>query len=110
MVQAKTELFDSTLAEMARVFKTLGHPARLKILQFLAESETCITGDISEDLPLGRTTVNQHLKELKDAGLIEGHIKGATTRYCLVQDRIREIRKIMIEFIGNIELDNYKCR
>ena len=90
MVQAKTELFDSSLSGMASIFKTLGHPARLKILQFLTETDTCIAGDISEDLPLGRTTVNQHLKELKDAGLIVGHIEGATTRYCLIPDKIKE--------------------
>ena len=65
MVQSKTELFDKELAGMAEFFKALAHPARLRILQFLAESKTCITGDISDELPLGRTTVNQHLKELK---------------------------------------------
>ncbi|HDR52790.1 MAG TPA: ArsR family transcriptional regulator, partial [Mariniphaga anaerophila] len=61
MVQSKTELFDKELAEMAVLFKALAHPARLRILQFLAETQTCITGDISDELPLGRTTVNQHL-------------------------------------------------
>ena len=70
MVQSKTELFDKELTEKAMLFKALAHPARLQILQFLSETQSCITGDISDELPLGRTTVNQHLKELKDAGLI----------------------------------------
>jgi len=64
MVQSKTDLFDRDLAEMAEFFKALAHPARLRILQFLAESKTCITGDVSDELPLGGTTVNQHLKGL----------------------------------------------
>ncbi len=109
MVQSKAELFDSKLSGMAGVFKTLGHPARIQILHFLAETDTCIMGDISDDLPLGRTTVNQHLKELKDAGLIAGHIEGVTTRYCLVPEKIEEIREIMRDFIESIKLDNYTC-
>jgi len=109
MVQAKTELFDSKLAEMARQFKALGHPARLKILQYLAETDTCITGDISEELPLGRTTVNQHLKELKEAGLIVGHIEGAKTRYCLIPEKVNALRLLMLEFVEGIEIDNYNC-
>jgi ArsR family transcriptional regulator, arsenate/arsenite/antimonite-responsive transcriptional repressor len=55
----------------ARLFKALAHPARLAILQYLAEIQTCITGDIADELPLSRTTVNQHLKELRDVGLIK---------------------------------------
>jgi len=94
---------------MARQFKVLAHPARLKILQFLAETDTCITGDISEELPLGRTTVNQHLKELKEAGLIVGHIEGAKTRYCLIPEKVNELRVDMLDFIQSIELNNYKC-
>ncbi len=71
MVVSKTELFDQSLQEKANLFKALSHPARLQILQFLAKSKNCISGDISEELPLSRTTVNQHLTELKEAGLIK---------------------------------------
>ena len=80
MVQSKTELFDKGLAEKAELFKALAHPARLQILKFLCETQNCITGDISDELPLSRTTVNQHLKELKNAGLIQGHIDGVKTK------------------------------
>ena len=62
MTTAKTDLFEKSLQESASVFKVLSHPARLEILQFLAKSKICMTGDISDELPLSRTTVNQHLK------------------------------------------------
>jgi DNA-binding transcriptional ArsR family regulator len=109
MVKAKTELFDPDLINAANLFKALGHPARLKILQFLSETKNCITGDISEELPLGRTTVNQHLKELKELDLIKGHIEGVKTKYCLNPEKIKELRTILGEFISNIESNNLKC-
>ncbi len=110
MVQSKTELFDKELAEMAGVFKALAHPARLKILQFLAETKTCITGDISDELPLGRTTVNQHLKELKEAGLIDGHIDGVKTKYCLNPVKILELRNQANDFFAQINVDaSFSC-
>ncbi len=109
MVQSKTELFDVALAEKALLFKALAHPARLRILQFLAETPSCITGNISDELPLGRTTVNQHLKELKNAGLIQGHIDGVKTNYCLNPDKIKELKLAVQSFLGSIEIENYKC-
>jgi len=109
MVQSKTELFDKDLAEMAEFFKALAHPARLRILQFLAESKTCITGDVSDELPLGRTTVNQHLKELKKVGLIQGHISGVKTNYCINPEKLNEFQKSLESFFENIQLENCKC-
>jgi DNA-binding transcriptional ArsR family regulator len=111
MVQSKTELFDKGLAEKAELFKALAHPARLQILQFLCETQNCITGDISDELPLSRTTVNQHLKELKNAGLIQGHIEGAKTKYCLEPGRIREMKELLVSFLEDIQPgDGYVCR
>lgn len=95
MVQAKTNLFKQEYIDQAEIFKALSHPARLQILDFLAATESCITGDISDDLPLGRTTVNQHLKELRDAGLIQGHIEGVKTKYCLSEKGIEQLRQIL---------------
>ena len=103
MVQSKTELFDKELTEMAELFKTLAHPARLQILQFLSKTKNCITGDISDELPLGRTTVNQHLKELKNAGLIQGHIEGTKTKYCLEPGRMKEMRELLCRFLDEIQ-------
>ena len=109
MVQAKTGLFEEQLVEAASLFKVLAHPARLKILQFLSESETCITGDISEELPLGRTTVNQHLKELKEFGLIQGRIEGSKTRYCLNPEKIKIVEQLASQFFQTLDLKEYKC-
>lgn len=110
MVQSKTDLFDKELAEMAVLFKALAHPARLRILQFLAETQTCITGDISDELPLGRTTVNQHLKELKNAGLIQGHIEGAKTKYCLAPEKLKKIKALLMGFLEEIEpAEDFVC-
>lgn len=110
MVQTKTELFDPNLAMKARLFKALAHPARLQILQFLAETKSCITNDISDDLPLGRTTVNQHLKELKEAGLIVGHSDGTKTKYCLCQSEISKLHDSLFSFLNCIRINNYTCK
>ncbi len=110
MVKSKTELFDPEIQECAEFFKALSHPARIAILKYLAETKTCITGDISSELPLGRSTVNQHLAELKKAGFIKGHIEGVNTKYCLKPENIGKMRRLSDEFLDQIELDeNYKC-
>lgn len=111
MVVSKTELFEEALQIRASLFKALAHPARLQILQFLAESKTCISGDISEELPLSRTTVHQHLKELKDAGLIRGHVEGVKTNYCLDYDKVLEMKEILNGFLSEIQLpENFSCK
>ena len=109
MVQAKSELFKKEFTVNAGYFKALAHPARLQILQFLAESKSCITGDISEELPLGRTTVNQHIKELKAVGLIQGHVEGVTTKYCLNPKKVNELKQALQLFFDNLNHQNYKC-
>ena len=109
MVVSKTELFDNVLQERANLFKTLAHPARLQILQFLAQTKTCISGDISEVLPLSRTTVNQHLKELKNAGLIRGTVEGVKTNYCLDYVKVDEMKKVLTGFLNEIELPKDFC-
>ena len=96
MVKSKTELFEPEIQQIAELFKALSHPARIAILKYLAETRTCITGDISEELPLSRTTVNQHLAELKKTGLIQGHIDGSNTKYCLDPGAIQKMKFITI--------------
>lgn len=111
MVISKTKLFDEALQVRASLFKALAHPARLQILQFLAETKTCISGDISEELPLSRTTVNQHLKELKDAGLIRGHVEGVKVNYCLDYQKIEEMKTLLSGFLNGFQLpDNFCCK
>jgi ArsR family transcriptional regulator, arsenate/arsenite/antimonite-responsive transcriptional repressor len=103
MAYSKTELFSIELQGCAELFKALAHPARLAILKYLAETKACITGDLADELPLGRTTVNQHLKELKDVGLIIGTTEGVKTCYCLNYIKVKELKK-MVELIIN-EID-----
>ncbi|MBA4409464.1 MAG: metalloregulator ArsR/SmtB family transcription factor [Bacteroidota bacterium] len=111
MVTSKHELFDENLQEKANLFKALSHPARLQILQFLAEAKTCISGDISDELPLSRTTVNQHLKELKEIGLIQGHIEGSKTNYCLDYNKIAEMKELLGGFLNEFQLpDGFCCK
>ncbi|MFY9153800.1 MAG: metalloregulator ArsR/SmtB family transcription factor [Prolixibacteraceae bacterium] len=111
MVTAKTELFEAGLQEQANLFKALAHPARLQILRFLAESKSCISGDISDELPLSRTTVNQHLKELKDAGLIKGHVEGTKMNYCLDGQKVKEMKSLLNGFLNEIQVpDEFSCQ
>jgi ArsR family transcriptional regulator, arsenate/arsenite/antimonite-responsive transcriptional repressor len=110
MALSKTNLFNKELQEKANLFKTLAHPVRLQILQHLAETKTCLSGDISDIFPLTRTTLNQHMKELKDSGLIVGHEVGAKIVYCLNCKKIRKLREILIEFSDLIDLpEDFSC-
>ncbi len=79
----KTEAFSQTQNELAMLSKALGHPARIAILQFLAQRKACVCGDIVDELPLSQSTVSQHLKELKNAGLVKGDIEGPSVCYCI---------------------------
>jgi len=111
MVTAKHELFDEALQEQANLFKALAHPARLQILQFLAKSKNCISGDISDDLPLSRTTVNQHLTELKEVGLIKGHVEGVKMKYCLDGEKVKEMKNLLTSFLEEIQVpENFSCK
>ena len=103
MTTPKFELFHKDLQLAAVLFKALSHPARIAILKYLAETKICMTGDITKELPLGRTTVNQHLAELKDAGLIKGEISGVKVNYCLDQRKISELKKRFSALMDQIE-------
>ena len=105
----KKEKFTPELQELSEFAKVLSHPARLAILEYLAETKTCISGDISDYIPLSRTTVYQHLKELKALGLIHGEIDGLKVNYCLCQSTISKYRTIFNEFTEKIESAGIKC-
>ncbi len=81
--------------ELAQLAKAVGHPARVQILQLLARRETCICGDIVDELPLAQSTVSQHLKVLKDAGLIRGEIDGARVCYCIEPRTLRRLKSLI---------------
>jgi len=108
---AKKELFDEDLQLAASFFKALSHPARLAIMQYLASTKSCITGDISGEIPLSRTTINQHLKELKTVGLIQGQIEGAKVNYCLDPKTLCFLSTIFHKFFKSVDLkEEYNCK
>ena len=107
---AKTELFDESLQQAAVYFKALSHPARLAIINYLIETGTCITGDITEELPLSRTTVGQHLQELKDCKLIMGAVNGAKVNYCINEAGLEDIILTLNDFIAKLEKSKTCCR
>lgn len=88
---------DESIRRSAAIAKALGHPARIAILKILAQRETCFCGDITEIIPLAQSTVSQHLKALKKAGLITGTVEGVKTCYCLNPDGIRELNQLLSE-------------
>lgn len=84
--------------QIARFAKAMGHPARMAILRFLAGQESCFFGDIHEVLPIAKATVSQHLKELKEAGLIQGEIETPKVRYCINRENWTVARSLFAEF------------
>lgn len=105
----KSEKFDKPLQDLAKFARVISHPARLAILQYLAETKSCISGDISDSLPLSRTTVSQHLKELKSIGLIHGEIDGLKINYCLCGSAIETYLALFGSFFEPIRLYDNQC-
>jgi ArsR family transcriptional regulator len=83
--------------ELAKFAKALGHPTRIKILRYLASRSCCFTGDLVEELPLAQSTISQHLKELKEVGLIQGEIKPPRIKYCINHENWQRARLIFAE-------------
>lgn len=88
MGASKTEHFTSQQNQIATIAKALGHPARIAIIEYLMSVNTCICGDIVNELPLAQPTVSQHLKELKNAKIIKGSIEGNAICYCIDENTI----------------------
>lgn len=91
----KTEGFTKADIEIAELAKALAHPARIAILKHLIEAKSCICGDIVDELPLSQSTVSQHLKELKEAGIIKGNISGTSVCYCIDEKVWNKARKVL---------------
>ncbi|HEY5408811.1 MAG TPA: metalloregulator ArsR/SmtB family transcription factor [Ginsengibacter sp.] len=98
MGATKTEHFTKKQNEIATLTKALGHPARIAIMEYLLKVNACICGDIVNELPLAQPTVSQHLKELKNAGLIKGDIEGNTICYCIDEKALNKLQT----YFGNI--------
>ena len=94
---------------IARFAKAMGHPARMAILRFLAAQESCFFGDIHEVLPIAKATVSQHLKELKDAGLIQGEIETPKVRYCIDRANWAGARDLFADFFRDCREKDSCC-
>jgi predicted transcriptional regulator len=110
MTYSKTEHFTEDLQRLASIAKVLSHPARLSILQYLAETKCCISGDITDEIPLSRTTVSQHLQELKKAGIIQGTVSGVKINYCLCSSNIQELKRLFDHFFETITVESNTCK
>ena len=105
----KTKDYTDEQERIARYAKAMGHPARMAILQFLAGRETCFFGDIHEELPIAKATVSQHLKELKEAGLIQGEIEAPKVKYCINRENWQLARELFKEFFGQCICKSGEC-
>lgn len=108
-IKMKTKQYTEEQEQMARFAKAMGHPARMAILAFLAKQESCFFGDIHEVLPIAKATVSQHLKELKDAGLIQGEIETPKVRYCINRENWELARKLFAAFLGDCKCTGTSC-
>jgi DNA-binding transcriptional ArsR family regulator len=87
--------------ELARFAKALGHPTRIAILKYLDQQACCFTGDLVDIFPLAQSTVSQHLKELKNAGLIQGELKPPKIRYCIDVENWKKAQALFVEFFND---------
>lgn len=108
MALNKKSEFSAKEQRLAHVAKALSHPARIAILKTLAKRGTCICGEIVEVLPLAQSTVSQHLKELKEAGLVKGEVEGLTSCYCVDWEAFREARDALQALFSEMEKNHQK--
>ncbi|MDO6597491.1 metalloregulator ArsR/SmtB family transcription factor [Oceanihabitans sp. 2_MG-2023] len=96
---AKTEIFTDQQNEIALFAKVFGHPARVAILQHLFKINTCVCGDLVNEIGLAQPTISQHLKELKLLGLIKGNVEGTSVCYCIDKENWTKMKNVMLLFL-----------
>jgi len=105
----KSAQFTDRQNELSALAKAIGHPARIAIIEYLLSVDTCICGDIVEVLPLAQATVSQHLKELKNAGLIKGTIEGTAICYCIDKKGFEMIKSFFDHITVSLENKRNEC-
>ena len=95
----KSEIHKDEYNKLANLFKVLGHPARIAILQHIIDEKTCICNDLVEELGLAQATISQHLKELKKMDILQGSIEGKSICYCINEEKWKEVKKEIGEFL-----------
>ncbi len=109
MATSKTDVFDDISIQLADFAKALSHPARVAILRTLADNNQCICGEIVANLPLAQSTVSQHLKELKKAGLITGTIDGPRSCYCLNWEALNSMFTMITSLAEDLRSSSHCC-
>lgn len=109
MGATKTEHFTDKQNAIATLAKALGHPARVAIIEYLLKTEACICGDIVNELPLAQPTVSQHLKELKNAGLIRGNIEGNSICYCIDEKALAKLQDYFTTISNRLNIKKSNC-
>jgi DNA-binding transcriptional ArsR family regulator len=109
MGATKSKEFSFKDNQLANYAKAFSHPARVAILKLLIRKQACICGDIVDELPLSQSTVSQHLKELKDAGLIKGDIEGAKVCYCIDEKEWNLAKSYLTELFTSYQVSSAKC-
>ena len=105
----KTEIFTDQQNTIALIAKAIGHPARVAILQHLIKINSCICGDLVEEIGLAQPTISQHLKELKNIGIIKGNIEGTSVCYCINEEKWAEIETLFTSFLSQKLKDSIPC-
>ena len=96
----KSEIFTEEQNNIAAIAKVLGHPARIAILEFLIKLQSCVCGDLVKEIGLAQPTISQHLKELKNVGIIKGTIEGTSVCYCIHQENWAQIKNTLGTFLN----------
>ena len=106
---SKTDHFTEKQNELAILAKALGHPARIAIIEYLLKVDSCICGDIVNELPLAQPTISQHLKELKNAGLIKGNFEGTSICYCIDEVGFEKIKVFFQDITHHLKKRKDQC-
>lgn len=105
----KSEVFTQEQNQLAILSKALGHPARIAILQQLLKTDSCICGDLVDEIGLAQPTISQHLKALKQAGLIQGSFEGTRVCYCINPENWKVMQEVLLPFLSQHVQDNFNC-
>ena len=106
---AKTEIFSDSQNAIAKFAKAFAHPARVSILQHLFKIDSCVCGDLVNEIGLAQPTISQHLKELKHLGLIKGSVEGTSVCYCIDKENWIEMKKLMTYFLDQDLSNSTDC-
>lgn len=105
----KSEIFTEEQNQLASIAKALAHPARIAIIQNIISKNTCICGDLVDEIGLAQATISQHLRELKKVGIIQGTISGTSVCYCINEEKWKNMQSLMTAFMDATNSNNSTC-